>query len=146
MHPATAPGRWFPEQDVADRRLESRATKSISRASATTKSGVPPTGRLDAGKPNTFLDANFDPTKDWEGRHTAGYVVFKDKMWIVGGDVNQGHYHFDVWNSADGKTWTYVNKGKPVPWGPRATALHARVQRQDLGHRRTDDAAVRQVR
>lgn len=76
-------------------------------------------------KPNTFLDKNFDVTKDWEGRHTAGYVVYKDKMWIVGGDVNQGHYQNDVWNSADGKTWNFVNRDKPVPWGPRA--LHYTV-------------------
>jgi len=76
-------------------------------------------------KPNTFLDKTFDPARDWEGRHTAGYVVYKDRMWIVGGDVNQGHYHFDVWNSADGKEWTLVNKDKPVPWGPRA--LHYTV-------------------
>ena len=76
-------------------------------------------------KPNTFLDRMFDSTKDWEGRHTAGYVVYKDKLWIIGGDVNQGHYHFDVWNSADGKTWALVNKDKPVPWGPRA--LHYTV-------------------
>jgi hypothetical protein len=41
-------------------------------------------------------------------------------MWIVGGDVNQGHYQFDVWNTGDGKSWTNVNAGKPVPWGPRA--------------------------
>jgi hypothetical protein len=71
-------------------------------------------------KPNTFLDDNFDAASDWEGRHTAGYVVYHDKIWIVGGDVNQGHYHFDVWNSADGRNWTFVNKGHPVPWGPRA--------------------------
>ncbi len=71
-------------------------------------------------KPNSFRDKKFDGERDWEGRHTAGYVVYKDKMWIVGGDVNQGHYHFDVWNSTDGKSWTHVNKGKPVPWGPRA--------------------------
>lgn len=71
-------------------------------------------------KPNTFLDRTFDKTKDWEGRHTAGYVVYKDKIWIVGGDTNQGTYQNDVWNSADGKTWTFVNKDKPVPWGPRA--------------------------
>jgi hypothetical protein len=71
-------------------------------------------------KPNTFLDQRFDSHRDWEGRHTAGYVVFQKKMWIVGGDVNQGHYHFDVWNSADGKTWTQVNRGRRVPWGPRA--------------------------
>lgn len=80
-------------------------------------------------KPNTFLDRSFDPEKDWEGRHTAGYAVFRDKMWIVGGDVNQGHYHNDVWNSADGKTWTLVNAGKLVPWGPRA--LHYTVVHQN---------------
>jgi hypothetical protein len=69
-------------------------------------------------KPNTFLDRSFDPAADWEGRHTAGYVVFKDKMWIVGGDVNQGHYQSDVWSSADGKTWSRA--ADKVPWGPRA--------------------------
>ena len=43
-------------------------------------------------KPNTFLDDRFDSNSDWEGRHTAGYVVYREKMWIVGGDANQGHY------------------------------------------------------
>ncbi len=71
-------------------------------------------------RPNTFRDRSFDPEADWEGRHTAGYAVFRDKMWIVGGDVNQGHYQSDVWNSSDGKDWTLVNRAKPVPWGPRA--------------------------
>jgi hypothetical protein len=80
-------------------------------------------------KPNTFLDASFDSQKDWEGRHTAGYVVHRDKMWIVGGDVNQKHYHFDVWNSTDGAQWNLVNHGKPVPWGPRA--LHYTAAFQD---------------
>jgi len=80
-------------------------------------------------KPNTFLDKTFDGERDWEGRHTAGYVVFRDKLWIVGGDVNQGHYHFDVWRSADGKTWELVNKGRKVPWGPRA--LHYTVVFRD---------------
>ena len=80
-------------------------------------------------KPNTFLDSTFDAAADWEGRHTAGYVVHRDKMWIVGGDVNQGHYHFDVWNTADGKSWQFVNKGRPVPWGPRA--LHYTVVHDD---------------
>jgi hypothetical protein len=71
-------------------------------------------------KQNTFVDNTFDSTGDWEGRHTAGYVVYDDKMWIVGGDVNQGHYHNDVWNSTDGRTWARVNRGRDVPWGPRA--------------------------
>lgn len=71
-------------------------------------------------KPNTFKDQTFDATTDWEGRHYAGYVVHRNKMWIVGGDVNQGHYHFDVWNSTDGKQWTLANPGQPIPWKPRA--------------------------
>jgi len=70
-------------------------------------------------KPNTFEDDTFDSTKDWEGRHTGGYAVYKNKLWIVGGDANQGHYHDDVWNSEDGRDWTWVNKGRGVPWGPR---------------------------
>src|SRR6185369_13308461 len=80
-------------------------------------------------KPNTFLDHRFDSTKDWEGRHTAGYAVYRDKLWIVGGDVNQGHYHFDVWSSPDGRTWSLVNRDRPVPWGPRA--LHHTVVHDD---------------
>lgn len=74
-------------------------------------------------KPNTFLDASFDPRKDWEGRHTAGYAVLDDNLFIVGGDVNQGHYQNDVWKSADGKSWELVTDD--VPWGPRA--LHYTV-------------------
>jgi len=80
-------------------------------------------------KPNTFGKPAFDPARDWEGRHTAGYVVFKDKMWIVGGDPIQGHYQDDVWNSADGKTWHHVNKGHKTPWGPRV--LHYTVAFKD---------------
>lgn len=70
-------------------------------------------------KPNTFGTEAFEPETDWEGRHTAGYVVFQDKMWIIGGDPIQGHYQSDVWNSEDGVHWTHVNKGREAPWGPR---------------------------
>ena len=74
-------------------------------------------------KPNTFVDARFDSARDWEGRHTAGYVVYKNKMWIVGGDANQHHYQNDVWNSRDGKRWQRVSAN--VPWAPRV--LHYTV-------------------
>ena len=84
--------------------------------------------KWDLVRGNTFKDSTFDPTKDWEGRHTAGYVVHQDKMWIVGGDCNQGHYHSDVWNSENGRDWTFVNPKAPVPWGPRA--LHYTVAHQ----------------
>ena len=70
-------------------------------------------------KANTFKDGVYNPATDWEGRHTAGYVVYNNKMWIVGGDANQGHYQDDVWNSSDGLTWSHVNNNQPVPWGPR---------------------------
>jgi hypothetical protein len=80
-------------------------------------------------KPNTFLDSSFDPESDWEGRHTAGYVVHRDRMWIVGGDCNQKHYQNDVWSSADGRVWKHENHGQPVPWGPRA--LHYTVAHRD---------------
>lgn len=70
-------------------------------------------------KPNTFGTPAFDPENDWEGRHTAGYVVFKNRMWILGGDPLQGHYQPDVWSSEDGKNWRWENRGNPAPWGQR---------------------------
>lgn len=78
-------------------------------------------------KPNTFLDDTFDARADWEGRHTAGYVVYRDKMWILGGDANQHHYQPDVWNSEDGKHWSLVNA--EAPWGQRA--LHYTLVHDD---------------
>ncbi len=76
-------------------------------------------------KPNTFRDRSFDVKLDWEGRHTAGYVVYRDRMWIVGGDCNQHHYQNDVWSSTDGVTWHHVNRDRDLPWGPRV--LHYTV-------------------
>lgn len=63
----------------------------------------------------------------WEQRHTAGYVVHRGSMWVVGGDANQGHYQNDVWRSSDGVSWTRVTDN--VPWGPRV--LHYVVEFQD---------------
>ena len=59
----------------------------------------------------------------WEGRHTAGYAVHRGRMWIIGGDCNQGHYQPDVWSSADGVDWELVCA--ETPWGRRA--LHHTV-------------------
>lgn len=74
-------------------------------------------------KPNTFLDFSFAPKSNWEGRHTAGYAVFRDRMWIIGGDCNQGHYQNDVWSSDDGANWRLETDN--APWAPRA--LHYTV-------------------
>ncbi len=59
----------------------------------------------------------------WEPRHTAGYAVLQNRMWIVGGDAIQRHYQNDVWSSSDGLRWERVTDH--VPWGPRV--LHHTV-------------------
>jgi len=63
----------------------------------------------------------------WEPRHCAGYVVHRDRMWIVGGDTNQFHYQDDVWNSDDGIHWNLITDH--VPWHTRA--VHYSVAFQD---------------
>jgi hypothetical protein len=68
-------------------------------------------------KHNTFGTSAFNPATDWEGRHMAGWAVFQNKLWIIGGDSNQCHYQPNVWNSSDGVHWTEVASN--VPWGNR---------------------------
>lgn len=63
----------------------------------------------------------------WEPRHTAGYVVHRERMWIVGGDPLQGHYQTDVWSSPDGVRWDRAVDR--VPWAPRV--LHYTVAFRD---------------
>jgi hypothetical protein len=47
----------------------------------------------------------------------AGWVVFKSRLWVVGGDNNSGSYDSDVWSSLDGRDWRLV--ASQVPWSPR---------------------------
>jgi hypothetical protein len=51
----------------------------------------------------------------WAARDSQGEVVFKDKMWILGGwfDSHQPTPR-DVWSSADGKKWDLVEP--KAPW------------------------------
>jgi hypothetical protein len=63
------------------------------------------------------------PAAGWSPRLAAGLVVFKGKLWILGGTEN---YYFgdanslknDVWSSADGKTWK--RETAHAGWSPRA--------------------------
>jgi Kelch motif len=67
-------------------------------------------------------------TASWSPRLAAGAVVFKGRMWILGGTED---YYFgddaslknDVWSSADGKKWT--RETAQAPWSARA--YHAAV-------------------
>lgn len=64
----------------------------------------------------------------WTPRIAAGAVVFKGRMWVLGGTEN---YYFgddkslknDVWSSADGKEWKRETDN--AGWAPRA--YHAAV-------------------
>jgi len=53
----------------------------------------------------------------WEKRHTAGWVVHRDMIWLIGGDPIQGHYQNDVWNTQDGLKWSRVASNPP--WSDR---------------------------
>lgn len=109
-------GGWNPREKVHFPRVCNNEVWSSSEGAA---------WRLE--KPNTFLNAEFDRQSDWEGRHTAGYAVHAGKMWLIGGDANQGHYQSDVWNSTDGRIWKLVRND--VPWAPRV--LHYTVAFRD---------------
>lgn len=62
------------------------------------------------------------PAAQWGARLGAAGVVFKDKMWILGGAARyfDGSKYLlnDVWASGDGKNWTQVSEH--APWSPRA--------------------------
>lgn len=66
-------------------------------------------------KPNTFDSWGFDGELDWEGRHTAGYVVYRNRMWILGGDIIQGRYQMDAWSSEDGQSWLRESPDMGMP-------------------------------
>ncbi len=55
-------------------------------------------------------------TSNLPGRIFYGLVVFKDKIWLLGG-FDGTTYHNDIWSSADGVTWTRVVKN--AAWSPR---------------------------
>lgn len=55
----------------------------------------------------------------WERRHAFGVAVLGDRLWVVGGDANTGHYQNDVWSSADGVNWRLETN--TVPWANRAS-------------------------
>ena len=59
-------------------------------------------------KSNNYRWGNSTPytEDDWEGRHSMSHtVVFDNKIYIVGGDTNSGHYQQDIWSSSDGANW-----------------------------------------
>jgi hypothetical protein len=67
---------------------------------------------------------------DWQGRLSPNYVLFRSRLWLIGGmelvgsDFENGTFTNVVWSSADGVTWE--NAGAAA-WPPRkstAVAVH----------------------
>lgn len=58
-------------------------------------------------------------TPPWAGRYAAGGTVFKNKIWVLGGQSQKEDKSLfnDVWSSEDGVTWTRVLEH--APWSPR---------------------------
>jgi hypothetical protein len=54
------------------------------------------------------------PAAPWPGRHGAGWLVHDDRLWVIGGDLND-----DVWSSADGVEWR--EETAHAPFGKRYT-------------------------
>jgi hypothetical protein len=52
----------------------------------------------------------------WEERHVFNHYVYNDKIWIIGGDINSGHYQNDVWNTSDVINWSYVANLPSTPF------------------------------
>ena len=92
------------------------------------QNGIFPTGPTTNEVWNTSDGGNWtlvkpDTVSGWEPRHMAGWLVFNDKMWILGGDNNRGHYQYDIWNSSDCVTWNLITDN--APWANRSPSGQA---------------------
>jgi hypothetical protein len=56
----------------------------------------------------------------WPGRHGAAWVVHDNRLWVIGGDLND-----DVWSSHDGLNWT--QEAEHAPFGERYTPNAASI-------------------
>jgi len=54
---------------------------------------------------------------EWEPRIWFSSVVFRDRMWVIGGWSHKNNNFGDVWYSEDGCTWTELESD--VIWTPR---------------------------
>ena len=58
-------------------------------------------------------------TSNLPGRIFPTFVVFRDKIWLIGG-YDGSRFYNDIWNSADGVTWTRVVE--KADWSPRSSS------------------------
>lgn len=56
----------------------------------------------------------------FQRRHAHNTLVWKDRLWVIGGDAHQGFDNHDVLSSADGLSWTEELPPGTPPWAPRS--------------------------
>lgn len=64
--------------------------------------------------PHASSDWIKEATPPWSARGYHASVVFKNKIWVIGGDNDSG-YEKDVWSSLDGISWIKVTDSAPWP-------------------------------
>jgi len=58
----------------------------------------------------------------WQARDSQGEVVFRDRLWILGGWFNSNEAPpRDVWSSSNGRDWTLVTR--EAPWKHSALSM-----------------------
>lgn len=66
------------------------------------------------------------PNAPWQPRHMSGWLVHDGKIWVIGGDTNQGNYQTDVWYAIqlpDGSLeWHCATMA--APWAMAGRTLH----------------------
>ncbi len=58
-------------------------------------------------------------TERWEARSGHQTVVFKNRMWVLGGAIGNNNQLSDVWYSSNGTNWTRATAS--AGWGARAS-------------------------
>lgn len=60
-------------------------------------------------------------TPPWEGRHTFGHLVHRDRIMVIGGDANRGRYQKDVWSWSPEEGW--VRRTSSASWASPGRVL-----------------------
>lgn len=77
--------------------------------------GIAWVGGVNAQDAQSFDWVKVTDNAGWQPRDSSGEVVYKDKLWILGGWFDSySAPPRDVWSSPDGKSWQLVTK--EAPW------------------------------
>jgi hypothetical protein len=60
------------------------------------------------------------PAAAWSPRNVHVFLVYRDKLWLVGGEVGSAHYTCDLWSTTDGETW--MREADGLEWLGRHSA------------------------